>query len=207
MAFHDIRLNEDVERGAQGGPRFKTTIRVLSSGFERRNIDWAQTRGFWDIGYGLQNKAMVDIVKDFFYISEGRAHGFRFKDWTDFELARQSIGTTDGVNAIFQVFKRYTSGLFIFDRLLKKIVTGTENVWVNNAAITEGAGASQYQLDDTTGILTIGSTLAAQSATDVEIMCEFDVPVRFDTDALDLTADTDTASSIPEIPIIEIRVK
>lgn len=205
MAFHDVRLPDDVERGAQGGPRFKTTVTTLSSGFERRNIDWEQARGEWDVGYGIDDKASFTRLIDFFYAREGRAHGFRFKDWTDFELARQVIGATDGSNATFQIFKRYTSGAFTYDRTIKKIVAGTESVWVNNVAITEGAGASQYQLDDDTGILTLGSTLAAQTGTDVEVLCEFDVPVRFDTDQLQISALTFDAGSIPQIPIIELR--
>lgn len=206
MAFHDVRLNEDIERGAQGGPRFKTTVVTLSSGFERRNIDWSQTRGEWDVGYGLQRKSQFSSIIAFFYAREGRAHGFRFKDWTDFALERQSVGTTDGSTATFQLFKRYTSGGINFDRNLKKIVAASASVWVNNVSIAEGAGASQFALDDSTGILTLGSTLAAQSGTDIEVACEFDVPVRFDTDNLSLVADTDDAATIPQIPIIELRV-
>lgn len=206
MAFHDIRLPEDIERGAQGGPRFKTSIVTLSSGFEHRNLEWAQTRGEWDIGYGLQHKTQFSAVADFFYARRGRGHSFRFKDWTDFELARQVIGATDGATATFQVFKRYTSGSFMFDRDLHKIVPGTVSVWVDGVPIVEGTGSSQYQIDLGTGVLTLGATLAAQTGTDVEIQCEFDVAVRFDTDALDLVADTDYAASIPNIPIVEIRV-
>lgn len=215
MAFHETRLPDEIERGALGGPRFKTTVIELSSGFERRNIDWSLARGEWDIGYGLMSlddttqSTYIDLVRQFFYAREGRAHGFRFKDWSDFELARSIIGLTDGSNATFQIFKRYTSGSVDYDRSLTKIVTGTESVWVNNVAITEGAGVSQYQLNDNTGVITLGSTLAAQSGTNVEVQCEFDVPVRFDDDHLRISmqhAAGTGAASIPGIPIIEIRV-
>ena len=206
MAFDNIRLPDDIERGAQGGPRFRTTVITLSSGFERRNRDWEQTRGAWDIGYGLQRKDQFDDVIAFFYARNGRARGFRFKDWLDFELARQAIGTTDGSNAAFQIFRRYTSGTVTFDRLLTKPVAGTVLVWVNGVAITLGAGVDEFQVDTTTGIITLGATLAAQTGTTVESQCEFDVPVRFDTDALDLVADTEVAATLPQIPIIEVRV-
>lgn len=206
MAFDNIRLPDDIERGAQGGPRFRTTVITLSSGFERRNRDWEQTRGAWDIGYGLQRKDQFDDVVAFFYARNGRARGFRFKDWLDFQLARQAIGVTDGTNATFQIFRRYTSGTVTFDRLLTKPVAGTVLVWVNGVAITLGAGADEFQVDTTTGIITLGATLAAQTGTTVESQCEFDVPVRFDTDALDLVADTEIAATIPQIPIIEVRV-
>lgn len=205
MAFHEVRLPDDVERGAQGGPRFKTTVIILDSGFERRNIDWSQARGAWDVGYGIDDKTAFSVVLTFFRAREGRAHGFRFKDWSDFELARQSIGVTDTSNTLFQIFKRYTSGTINYDRTLNKIVSGTVSVWVNNIAIIEGAGASEYQIDLNTGIITIGATLAAQSGTLVEAQCEFDVPVRFDNDQISVNMEIFNAGQIPNIQIIEIR--
>lgn len=206
MVFHDVRLPETVERGAVGGPRFKTTIVPLASGHERRNIDWQRQRGAWDIGYGIDDKGDFALVADFFYARYGRAHGFRYKDWTDFELARQVIGATDGATAAYQVYKRYSSGGFAYDRQLHKLVSGTVLVWVNDVAIAEGGGDGQYQVDLTTGTVTLGATLAAQSGTDVEVSCEFDVPVRFDTDELDISAVHFDAGTIPNLPIIEIRL-
>lgn len=205
MAFHDVRLPDDIERGAQGGPRFKTTVLTLSSGFEQRNIDWQLTRSAWDISYGVDSKVNFTRLIDFFFSRQGRAHSFRFKDWTDFELPRQLIGLTDGSTTDFQVFKRYSSGGLNFDRNLEKIVLDSESVWVDNVQIFEGVGGDQYELDDLTGILTIGTVLASQSSTDIEILCEFDVPVRFDTDALDINALTFQAGSLPQLDIIEVR--
>lgn len=209
MAFHDVQLPDDIERGAQGGPRFKTTILTLVGGAEQRNIDWQQTRAAYDISYGIVDAddvdAGYDLVREFYYARKGRGHSFRFKDWTDFEMDRQIIGATDGSLAIFQIFKRYTSGGFDHDRTLEKIVSGSLSVWVNNAAITEGAGASEYQVDLLTGIITIGSTLAAQSGTDVEALTEFDVPVRFADDAMDVAAMLATVGNIPAIPLIEVK--
>lgn len=212
MAFHETRLPEEVERGAQGGPGFNTTVIVLSSGFERRNINWEHARQRWDVGYGVMerdggvNDRDFAEVLAFFYAREGRAHGFRFKDWSDFELARQAIGVTDGSNDEFQVFKRYTSGGITHDRTLRKLVSGTLTVWVDDVEISEGAGTSQYEVDLNTGLVTLGSTLAAQSGTDVEVEVEFDVPVRFDVDQLELSVLLYNAASVPSLPIVEIRV-
>ncbi len=55
--FHEVRMPIDVERGAVGGPGFKTRVLPLESGFEQRNIDWSDTRGEWDLSYGLMNTA------------------------------------------------------------------------------------------------------------------------------------------------------
>ena len=101
MAFHDTRLPVDVERGALGGPGFKTTVTPLGSGKEQRNIDWARTRAEFDIGYGLMDQdsvlleATIDNLLSFFYTREGKAHTFRFKDWSDFKIGDWQNPTTD----------------------------------------------------------------------------------------------------------------
>jgi uncharacterized protein (TIGR02217 family) len=101
MAFHDTRLPVDVERGALGGPGFKTTVTPLGSGKEQRNIDWARTRAEFDIGYGLMDQdsvileATIDSLLAFFYTREGKAHTFRFKDWSDFKIGDWQNPTTD----------------------------------------------------------------------------------------------------------------
>lgn len=100
MVFHDTRLPVDVERGALGGPGFKTTVTPLGSGKEQRNIDWARTRAEFDIGYGLMDQdsaileATIDALLAFFYTREGKAHTFRFKDWSDFKIGDWQNPTT-----------------------------------------------------------------------------------------------------------------
>jgi len=218
MAFVEQRLPEDVERGASGGPGFKTTVITLSSGYERRNQDWEKVRGKWDIGYGLTRKSQIEAVINHFYAMRGQLTGFRFKDWSDFQIGdslggdattRQSIGLTDGTNATFQIFKRYSVAAYFFDREITKPVSGTVRVWVNDIERVEGAGADQFQVDTTTGIITIGSTLAALNGPAVEVICEFDVPVRFESDSLDITTEVfsdEAAISMPRINVQEIRV-
>ena len=42
---------------------------------------------------------------DFFHARRGRAYGFRLKDFSDFTMAEQSIGTGDGSTATFQLIR------------------------------------------------------------------------------------------------------
>lgn len=202
MAFDEVRLPEDVERGAQGGPMFKTTVLSLSSGFEKRNIDWSEQRCSYDVGYGIETKEHFTEVIKFFYARRGKARGFRFKDWSDFEMPRQAIGTGDASNPDFQIYKRYTSGSVDYDRILRKIVDGTVSVWSNNVLISP----SNYDIDMDTGLITfhVGSIPGVGHI--VEVECEFDVPVRFDTDQLEINVQTFEAGSIPQIPIVELKI-
>ena len=205
MAFQDTQLPDDIERGADGGLRFQTTVADGDSGHEQRNIDHAQARFQADISYGINNKAGYTRLINFHAAMRGRAHSFRFKWWADFEQARQVIGTTDTSTATFQIKKDYTTASFTYQHDITKPVSGTLSVWVNNVSISEGAGASQYQVDLTTGIITLGSTLVAQSGTDVETLCEFDFAMRFNNDLLKVSLQQVEAGTVPPIMIKEVK--
>ena len=209
MAFHDVQLPVEVERGAQGGPRFKTTIFPLSSGLEKRNIDWEQTRGFWDVGYGIQTKEDFDIVKAFFYARLGRAHSFRFKDWSDFFIERQTVMTTGGGISTVQLFKQYVSDIFAYNRNITKPLSTGVLAWVNTVPQTvvydTTPTGSQVNINTLTGLVTIGSTHSATTGQIVAIESEFDVAVRFDTDAFDVNMVTFDAGAIPQLAIVEVK--
>lgn len=222
MAFlEDPRLPVDVERHAVGGPRLKRTIIPLSSGFERRNQDWEQTLGTWDISYGLTSEANLEAVVDHWYATRTGIDGFRFKDWSDFQIGntfsgdvstRQQIGLGDDTTVNFQVFKRRTRGAVFFDRTIKKLVSGTLRVFLEGVEQNDPA---DYTVDLDTGIITFVTAPASTGGSGpggeevVAVMTEFDVPVRFQDD--NLTIDTlvfaeDAKISIPRIPVVEIRV-
>lgn len=207
QGFHDVRLREDVERGSQGGPGFLTIIQELSSGHEQRNIAWAKARGRWNVSYGIQymdeDSAPFTMreIYNFFLLRQGRAFGFRFKDWFDFEMARQSIGTGDGSDPTWQIFKRYTDSAATYDRNITRPVTTTVNVWVNNVLRTEGV---HYTVNYETGIITFSSIPSVGE--NIEVECEFDVPVRFDTDKFTMTWETFQAGAVQPLEIVELRV-
>ena len=62
---------------------------------------------------------------------------------------------------------------------------------------------SGWTVDTTTGVVTFDTAPAAGVA--VTAGFAFDVPVRFDTDALDVTLDLERLGSITSIPLLEIR--
>lgn len=201
MSFHNVRLPEDIERGAQGGPQFMTNVFTLSSGYEKRNIDWERSRGRWDISYGMDTKANHEEVLAFFYARRGRAYGFRFKDWTDYQVGRtekQQIAVGNNAQTKFQIVRRYTDGTFTFDRPLTRIVAGTTRVFLDAAEQLAG-----WSVNADTGIVTFDT--APLAAVSVGIICEFDVPVRFNVDALELSAVRDDAFTLPAIEIVELR--
>lgn len=206
MAFHNTRLPEDVEKGALGGPQFSTNILELSAGNEKRNKVWSRTRGVWDVGYGVDTKEELEDVIAFFYARQGRLNGFRFKDWSDYRVGDnpsstpQEIGAGDGSTVAFQVVKRYVSGDYFFDRVITRLVSGTLRVFLDGV---EKSTPADYSVNIDTGVITFVLPPAADVS--VQSICEFDVPVRFSSDMLDVRALRDDVITMPEIPIVEIK--
>lgn len=198
MSFHNVRLPDTVERGATGGPAFNTTILVLSSGYEQRNQNWERSRGRWEIAYG-PDAATQQTILAFFYARRGRAFGFRFKDWSDYQiLGPQEIGTGDDTTTQFQVFKRYTDTGGTFDRSVTRLVDTTVQVYLNSVLQVSG-----FTIDNNTGVITF--LTAPANGVNVAVACEFDVPVRFDTDELQVETSRPDVVRFDGIQLVELR--
>lgn len=206
--IEDPRFPDSISEDAEGGPGFNTELVATVSGRESRNMLWIHARCAYDVGLMLKPTTEYRLVLAFFRVVGGRAIGFRFKDWSDFDCTVDEgllvrIGTTD----TYQMQKRYAAGAYARDRLIQKPVAGAVKVWKLVAAVwTEQT--TGFTIDTTTGIVTFdadvsGDTLAWSG--------EFDVPVRFDTDTLPAvirtrTSDTELLMDWPSIPLIEVRV-
>ncbi len=207
MAFHEIRFPDNISRGARGGPERRTQIVELASGDEERNASWANSRRRYDAAYGIRRADDLAAVVAFFETRNGRLYGFRWKDWGDYKSCLPSgmpaptdqvIGTGDGVTTVFQLVKAYSSGAQTWTRTITKPVSGTVSV-----ALDGIAQASGWSVDTTPGLVTF--TIAPASGVVLTAGFEFDVPVRFDTDQLDVTHDIERLGSITSIPLIEVR--
>jgi uncharacterized protein (TIGR02217 family) len=110
----------------------------------------------------------------------------------------QAIGTGDGTTTAFQLVKRYASGAQSWTRTIAKPVTGTVRIVL--AGVEQLSG---WSVDTTTGDVTF--TAAPGSGVAITAGFEFDVPVRFDTDVLDVTLDLERLGSITSIPLLELR--
>ena len=207
MAFHEVRFPDNISRGARGGPERRTQVVELASGDEERNASWANSRRRYDVAYGIRRADDLAAVVAFFEARNGRLHGFRYKDWADYKSALplqaitatdQQIGTGTGSLQTFQLAKRYTSGAQTWVRTIAKPVAGTVRVALGMVEQMSG-----WTVDTTTGVITF--TTAPANGVIVRAGFEFDVPVRFDSDSLDVTLDFERLGSITAIPLLEIR--
>lgn len=208
MSFHEDRFPADLSFGSSGGPERRTEIVTLNSGFEERNSPWAQSRRRYDAGVAMQSLDDMETVIAFFEARHGQLYGFRWKDWTDYKsclpskaphFLDQEIGTGDGTKDVFQLSKSYASGGQTYVRHIHKPVSGTVVVGVAGSAVT-----SDVTIDHTTGEVQFATPPANGEA--VTAGFEFDVPVRFDTDRLEMSHASFTAGEIPSVPVVELRV-
>ena len=212
MSFHEVRFPTEVSRGAQGGPERRTDVVTLGSGFEERNSRWADSRRSYNAGYGVKSLDDLHAVVAFFEERRGRLYGFRWRDHADWKSCPpqsepgtldQAIGTGNGATATFQLKKTYGSAFAPWARSVKKPVAGTVLVAVAGAPQVLG---TDFTLDATTGTVQFLPGHVPGAGQAVTAGFEFDVPVRFDTDKLEVSLTSFRAGAIPDIPVIEIRL-
>jgi uncharacterized protein (TIGR02217 family) len=191
--FLDISFPDAVARGATGGPGFSTNVVTLGSGAERRNIQWADARGEWNISTGIRTRAEMQAVIAHFYIVKGRGYSFRFKDWTDYQATDQAM--IEVTPTVWQLVKRYNIGGYEHVRTITKPVLGTVAIKIGGSPVVPS------EIDYLTGLVTFGS--APGSAPTASF--EFDVAVRFDTDKLPVQANAWDQQIVSQINLIEVK--
>lgn len=199
MAFHEVQFPVDISYGSSGGPNYSTDVVVTAGGHEQRNINWSAARAKYNVAHGVKTQTQLDALISFFRARKGRAHGFRFKDWMDYEALSQSIGTGDGSETDFQLFKQYSSGGESESRSITKPVSGTVKIYLDGSEQLSG-----WSVDTATGVVSFSS--APGNAVAITADFEFDVPVRFDTDQLSARLDDYGVRSWQNITLVEVRV-
>jgi uncharacterized protein (TIGR02217 family) len=196
MSFQEQpRFPEHISYHPVGGPTFQTEIVVVESGFEFRNRTHEQAIRRYEVSHAALLPTDYYALNEFFTVRGGMHGGFRLNDPWDFTVSITQ-GVFDLIDAThFQMMKLYTSGANTHRRIIQKPIA------LPLPSITGGTVAS---IDYTTGIVTMSSgTPTAWSGT-------FDVPCRFDTDAmrgeLKNKSGGQHVSGWDSIQIIEIRV-
>ena len=209
MAFHEVRLPARLAFGSTGGVERRTEVVTLGSGYERRSTPWAQGRRRYLVGANLRSLDDMAALTAFFEARRGKLYGFRFRDFADFKSCApgaeispfdQDLGMGDGERVSFVLRKLYGDGEHAADRRIAKPVEGTVRISVGSGELLEDA----FEVDPTTGVVTLQSPPSAGVA--VTAGFEFDVPVRFDADRVEVTLESFAAGRMGAVPLIEVRV-
>lgn len=209
MNFHEVRFPGAISFGSSGGVERRTEIVTLVNGFEERNSPWSQSRRRYDAGIGVRSLDDLSKILRFFEARHGQLYGFRWKDWLDFKscLPSETPQTVDQVLTagsdplVYQLTRTYSDGAGTYLREITKPVQGTVQVARDGVQLTEG---TDFTVDPETGMVTLAS--APPPAAIVTAGFEFDVPVRFDSDTIDVNLSAFEAGEIPSIPIVEVRI-
>ena len=205
MGFDEVRLPLRLAFGSTGGGERRTEVVTLASGFERRSTPWAQGRRRYLIGAGLRSLDDMAELTAFFEARRGRLRGFRFRDFADFKSCApagpvtatdQVLGEGDGIRVRFQLSK--TAGGVTRD--IRKPVEGTVRAAVDGVELPTG----DVSVDLTTGQIDLSEPPAPGAS--VTAGFEFDTPVRFDTDRIEVTLEAFGAGRVVAVPLIEVRV-
>ncbi len=210
MSFHEIRFPANLSFGSVGGPERRTDVVTLANGFEERNTPWAHSRRRYDAGVGLRSLDDVEALISFFEARRGKLFGFRWKDWADFKSCApssvpgnmdQALGMGDGLRRVFPLVKAYMSGAESYVRPVRKPVEGTVRVSVAGDAKILG---TEFTVDTATGEVRFVNPPARGA--EIRAGFEFDVPVRFDTDAIRTSVSSFQAGDVPDVPVVEVRI-
>jgi uncharacterized protein (TIGR02217 family) len=212
--FYEIRFPPRISYGSAGGPTWYTALATMKGGAEQANEDWSIQRCQFDVIHGLKTQADMNILLAFFNgLAKGRANRFRYKDWLDYTFTDETIGTGTGSPQTCQLIKTYSvgAGAATYARALTKPVWHTaleadgtplaDSVTVKFNGVAQTYGVT-WTLDATTGIITCTAPVAEV----ITASGQYDVPCRFDIDALKATIDAYDRHTWSQIPIIEVRV-
>jgi uncharacterized protein (TIGR02217 family) len=208
-AFHEISLPMPFALGASGGPERRVDIVALGSGAEVRNTPWAHGRRRYDIGGAVRTLDELHALIAFFEARRGKLHGFRFRDPLDWKSCGpmqtptpgdQPIGVGDGAETTFQLVKVYGAGVGAYARPIAKPIAASVRVAVGGVELA----ASAFDVDDTTGMITLDAAPSVSAV--VSAGFQFDTPVRFDIDRLDLSLEGFGAGRALALPLVEVLV-
>lgn len=203
IAFDDVSFPIEIGAEASVAPGFSTNVVSSASGNEYRNANWQQARLRFDAGPGVRSDEDIQTLLAFFRARRGAAVGFRFRDPYDHSSngmtgeptpLDQAIGTGDGANARFLLGKTYSGGE---RRRVTRPATGSVRVAVDGI---EQAGGWTLEASGTVVFDAPPPPGAAVTAG-----FEFDVPVRFAEDRIEVNRATFLAGEAPSVPLVEIR--
>ena len=176
MSFDNVRLPLDIERGVKVAPQFAVSKVRLANGFSRSLLRQNFPAREWNISYGLQNLTGAAsnegllAIYNFYLARGGTLNSFRMRDWLDYQIVQEVIGTGDNIEYQYQIIKTYTDfGSFIRAQDITKPSNDAGDtvttVRVNAVAQTE---TTDFDIDYTSGIMTFlaaGSNVPVADAT------------------------------------------
>lgn len=198
MAFIDQHLPRQVEIGARRTDDEDIDIVTTDGGWEVRNARASQSLREFEVSFPMsaRDNAVYLAVVALYKVARGKLHTFRFRDWADYQLDGEVIGTGDGATTAFQITQSWTVDGETVSRNITRPISAMQ---VFKDGVLQVSG---YSINYDTGVLTM--TPAPALGVAISVTGEFDIPVRFDAplNTLGYSADLE---HIETITIKEVR--
>lgn len=200
IAISDERFEPPIGFQTSGGPGWHTEIITKTSGAEARNALWSRPLRRWQVsGVPLDEGAATQLIR-FFNARSGGAQGFRFRDpfgWRTGDPITafgEALGTGDGSTTEYQL--KFDDGSTV-PRPVTRPVEATVKIAM------DGVETSAFSVDGETGMVTFD--IAPADGAVLTSGFEFDLPVRFETDRLDLSQPAMGSMQLVRLSLVEIR--
>lgn len=182
--------------GWSGGPEFKTRIRVLANGRERRNADWAQECNRYTLPFLNLGAEQYRSIRQMFQVCRGMAHDFLYRDPLDFEADTEEFGIGDGAAVEFQLSKLSAIEGVIYQREVHALYVPGSNgsdAEPSSIAVTVNGVPTSVTVNYDRGTVVFAAPPAIGAV--LRWSGQFAVWVRFDIDWLPFSIDDRRGSS------------
>lgn len=202
IGFHEVRFPEDVSWGSRGGPVYKTQVYTSHRGYEKRNVDWSQPMMQFNAAYGIKTDQHIINVINFFNARQGKLFGFRYKNWSNYNIVEGPIATGDGFSKRLPMWKFYGFPGARHYKRLRKIVRGSvRGVMVASDPMVEGV---DFRIDYDSGEI-VFNTPVGYGVPVRALNLEFDEPVRFEEDSVENVIDAYNNNALNKLDLVSIR--
>lgn len=200
------RFPEDISIGSSGGPILRRTRVQTRSGRRYTNEDWDYPLHQYNVAYGVRRPNEVYALTQYF-LAVG-ANKFRYQDFADYKSCPpdttpafndQPLGTGNGTQTDFPIFKQYVAGSLVRYRpILTPVTTG---FLVGVDGVNQGSG---WSLQFVNNIYIVRFNSAPGNNLPLTWGGEFDVPCEFGVDELPVSFDNRRLRST-NVPVHEVR--
>lgn len=214
--FEEVLFPPGFAERSESGPQYDSIIITGASGVEERLGQFLAPKITFDVEHALETFEDMQALLHFFHARRGRFIGFLALDYTDFQAINEPFAIGDGVTATFSLTKSYTTGGFTqvrpITRLALPVAVYMDDVLVTDVRVVHHergvevlAGSGDMVVAagvSTMGVVSFGVPPPAGAV--LTWTGDFYVPVRFDTDELDITVEGPDVMTWSRIGLIEI---
>jgi uncharacterized protein (TIGR02217 family) len=196
--FYDINFPDSISFNSINSISFDTNIVRSKNGSEQRSGNRDFPLLHFKTFNTLKNKQEIGQILTLFRIVGGRLNSFRFRDWLDYKAENQIIGVGDGESINFLMKKVYQINGYSVVRNIVKPTQNTVNVFINQA----NCNSLIQSVDYAHGLISFYEPPMEGEV--ITFGCEFDVPVRFKNDALDVVLVGGDLYEINNLELVEV---